>query len=32
VHGRKLDAGEITDWLMGLPGRANSGDIYASLA
>jgi len=32
VHGRKLDAGEITDWLMGLPGRANSGDIYATLA
>ncbi len=32
VHGRKLDAGEITDWLMGLPERANSGDIYASLA
>jgi FkbM family methyltransferase len=32
VHGRKLDAGEITDWLTGLPGRANSGDIYATLA
>ena len=32
VHGRKLDAREITDWLMGLPGRANSGDIYARLA
>jgi FkbM family methyltransferase len=32
AHGRKLDAGEITDWLMGLPGRANSGDIYATLA
>ena len=32
VHGRKLDAGEITDWLMGLPARANSGDIYATLA
>src|SRR5215469_15128754 len=32
VHGRKLHAGEITDWLMGLPDRANSGDIYATLA
>jgi hypothetical protein len=32
VHGRKLDAGAITDWLIGLPGRANSGDIYATLA
>jgi FkbM family methyltransferase len=32
VHGRKLDAGEITGWLSGLPGRANSGDIYATLA
>jgi FkbM family methyltransferase len=32
VHGRKLDAGEITDWLTGLPGRTNSGDIYATLA
>ncbi|HLK84026.1 MAG TPA: FkbM family methyltransferase [Xanthobacteraceae bacterium] len=32
VHGRKLDAGEIADWLIGLPGRANSGDIYATLA
>jgi FkbM family methyltransferase len=32
VHGRKLDAGEIANWLMGLPERANSGDIYATLA
>jgi len=32
AHGRKLHAGEITDWLMGLPDRANSGDIYATLA
>jgi FkbM family methyltransferase len=32
VHERKLSAGEITDWLMGLPDRANSGDIYATLA
>jgi FkbM family methyltransferase len=31
VHGRKLGAAEITGWLMGLPGRANSGDIYATL-
>ena len=31
VHARKLAAGEITDWLMGLPDRANSGDIYATL-
>jgi FkbM family methyltransferase len=32
VHGRKLSADEIADWLMTLPGRANSGDIYATLA
>jgi FkbM family methyltransferase len=32
VHGRKLTAGEITEWLTGLPDRANSGDIYATLA
>lgn len=32
VHGRKLAANEIKDWLMGLPDRANSGDIYATLA
>jgi len=32
VHGRKLTADEMTDWLMGLPDRANSGDIYATLA
>ena len=32
AHGRKLHAAEITDWLMGLPDRANSGDIYATLA
>ena len=31
VHERKLTAGAITDWLMGLPDRANSGDIYATL-
>jgi FkbM family methyltransferase len=30
VHGRRLTAGEITAWLMALPERANSGDIYAS--
>ncbi len=32
VHGRKLGAGEMTDWLIGLPASANSGDIYATLA
>ena len=32
AHGRKLEASEITDWLMGLPEHANSGDIYATLA
>jgi hypothetical protein len=32
VHGRKLDAAEIANWLTGLPERANSGDIYATLA
>jgi FkbM family methyltransferase len=32
VHGGKLSAGDITAWLMGLPDRANSGDIYATLA
>ena len=32
AHERKLDAGEITDWLMGLPACANSGDIYATFA
>jgi FkbM family methyltransferase len=32
AHDRKLTAGEITDWLLELPGRANSGDIYATLA
>jgi len=32
VHGRKLTADEIGDWLMRLPDRANSGDIYATLA
>ncbi|SRR5579871_1951297 len=31
VHARKLDASEITGWLMGLPECANSGDIYATL-
>jgi FkbM family methyltransferase len=30
-HGRTLGAAEITDWLMGLPATANSGDIYATL-
>src|SRR5262249_55512151 len=30
MHGRKLDADEIADWLMGLPASANSGDIYAT--
>jgi FkbM family methyltransferase len=30
-HGRKLGAAEITDWLMGLPASANSGDVYATL-
>ena len=32
VHGHKLAAAEIADWLTGLPDRANSGDIYATLA
>jgi FkbM family methyltransferase len=32
VHERKLSASDITDWLMELPDRANSGDIYATLA
>ena len=32
AHGRTLTEGEITDWLMALPDRANSGDIYATLA
>jgi FkbM family methyltransferase len=32
VHGRKFAADEIADWLMGLPDRANSGDIYATPA
>jgi FkbM family methyltransferase len=32
AHERKLDAGGITAWLMGLPDRSNSGDIYATLA
>jgi FkbM family methyltransferase len=32
VHDRKLTASEITDWLMALADRANSGDIYATLA
>ena len=32
VHGRQLGAGEMIDWLMGLPASANSGDIYATLA
>lgn len=31
VHGRKLNAEEITAWMMALPERANSGDIYAML-
>ena len=30
VHPRKLAAEEMTQWLMGLPDRANSGDIYAT--
>jgi FkbM family methyltransferase len=30
VHPRKLAAVEMTQWLMGLPDRANSGDIYAT--
>jgi FkbM family methyltransferase len=30
VHPRKLAAAEMTQWLMGLPDRANSGDIYAT--
>jgi FkbM family methyltransferase len=32
VHEQRLTASEITDWLMELPERANSGDIYAMLA
>ncbi len=31
VHDRKLTADGITAWLMDLPDRANSGDIYATL-
>ncbi len=31
VNERKLSAGEMTAWLMELPDRANSGDIYATL-
>jgi len=31
VHERKLAADEIAAWLTGLPDRANSGDIYATL-
>lgn len=31
VHGAKLTATEIAAWLMALPARANSGDIYATL-
>jgi FkbM family methyltransferase len=31
AHARKLDANEITAWLMVLPVSANSGDIYATL-
>ena len=31
AHDRKLAADEITDWLTGLPDRANSGDIYATM-
>ena len=30
VHPRKLAAQEMTQWLMGLLDRANSGDIYAT--
>jgi FkbM family methyltransferase len=32
VHARKLAAEEMAQWLTGLPDRANSGDIYATLA
>jgi FkbM family methyltransferase len=32
VYGRKLSADEVANWLMTLPDRANSGDIYATLA
>jgi FkbM family methyltransferase len=32
VHSRPQTADQIGDWLMGLPDRANSGDIYATLA
>jgi FkbM family methyltransferase len=31
VHARKLDVGQMMDWLTGLPASANSGDIYATL-
>jgi FkbM family methyltransferase len=31
VHGCKLTASEIAAWLVALPDRANSGDIYATL-
>ena len=30
AHASKLTADAIGDWLMGLPDRANSGDIYAT--
>jgi FkbM family methyltransferase len=30
VHTRKLAAEEMSQWLMDLPNRANSGDIYAT--
>jgi FkbM family methyltransferase len=30
VHARKLAAEEMVQWLLGLPDRANSGDIYAT--
>jgi hypothetical protein len=30
VHTRKFAAEEMAQWLMGLPDRANSGDIYAT--
>ncbi len=32
AHARRLTADEITAWLMALPDRANSGDIYATVA
>ena len=31
AHPHPVDAAALADWIAGLPGRANSGDVYASL-